>query len=75
MKYRRVEVRWQDAHGSMAWVHPSDVDRSLADVRTLGWLLYEDDDVVVVAQDTAKDGSVCGVSVIPRVNVVKVKRL
>ena len=78
MTPRPVVVEWHDS----AHISPGDwVDRAhLGDVTpcavvTAGWLVARSEAVIVIAQSLSEAGDATGVFVIPRCNVVAIRKL
>jgi hypothetical protein len=78
MKHKRkpVRIEWLDAchHSPGDWMFepPTELD---VRVSTVGWLISESDETVLVAQSMDKEGLLTGVFSIPRRNVVSLIHL
>lgn len=74
----RVEVTWRDsaARGSWRSVEEHRSLRGVGPIRSIGYLLTHDKDVVQIAQSqSAMTGECSDTVTIPRENVTKIKRL
>mgnify|MGYP001619619055 CR=1 FL=1 len=74
MRFDLVEVIWNDATTLDGW---SDKDESLVPclVTSVGFLVQQTKDYIVLAQDLAHDGERCGRGQIPRGMVKRIKVL
>lgn len=65
-KYPKVEVEWEDHHGTPTneSVDPRDVENSLRPVNRLsiGWLIAEDEKMMAIAALLEEDHTVCDVT-------------
>lgn len=78
MKYHRVKVSWKDHfHASPgAWIGLSEVDKlTPCLIDSVGYLVHENKEVIVLAQSITEAGDASGVFVILRSCVTKMKRL
>lgn len=68
-RYDLVAVVWEDAHSSAAWMEASEVKLEPCIATTVGFLIMEDDDRILVADslvDMEQMHTISGVTTIPR---------
>lgn len=70
-KLTRVEVRWEDAHGSDGTLSAHEIDHKPYVFTTLGYLVRSDEVGVSVASEVGDDGKFRDVTFIPREMVIK----
>lgn len=72
-----VRVEWVDiqAHGGAAWKRIGKVKPDPAHVTSVGWLVYEDGEYIVLAQDVSKDGYASGLATYPRGCIRAIERI
>ena len=69
-----VRVEWLDARAAPPWMALDDVELlELARIRTAGFLVRRDRDVIVIAGQCAEDDDVSNVAIIPAKCVVSVR--
>ena len=79
----RAEIEWLDSRQpSSAWQFAEDFrPEGVARVRTLGFVLYENEEAIAIAQSVAYDGfrqpvtQISGVMTIPRCCVLEIKKI
>ena len=61
-------IQWRDAHdvGAGTWVDPTAQSFTSMAITSIGWIVHEDNDVVVLASTLAEGGEVRGAFVIPK---------
>lgn len=74
--FKLYRVNWVDAASNSGWVHISDI-KTPKDylVSTVGWLIYEDKNYYVLAQNLTSSGNVSDRMQIPKKWVTKVSKL
>lgn len=65
-KYPIMEIDWLDANAQKEWMREQDVDSSLTLCRSIGYLLKETDDTLVLVTALSTETFVSGVQVIPK---------
>ena len=67
-----VYIEWEDAWTKWGWSHKDDLTDGLFPCKTIGFLVSEDDDVVLVAPSYSDRNETYGdVANIPRANIKK----
>lgn len=69
-----VLVEWRDACSSQGWQNPKLGNFDLLRVHTVGWLIQEDDEKIVVALNRCSNGAVGDTVSIPKPWVGKITR-
>mgnify|MGYP001572376124 CR=1 FL=1 len=74
---RAVRVSWEDitAHGGHVWQKVKHIKPKPTRVTTVGWLIYEDDEYIVLAQDLSKDKSASGIATYPKGAVLSMENI
>jgi len=70
-KPTKVEVTWEDAHGSDGTISEHEVDHKPYVYTTIGYLVRSDDTGVSAAHEISQDGKFRDVTFIPRKMVLK----
>lgn len=70
----RLELVWLDAHRDSSWERPDEIDAELSRVRSVGYFVKANADVVVLAMDRS-DGLVNGLGILDRRRVVELHEL
>lgn len=71
-----VEVHWVDSSTVHGWVdHEVAAGRPVYRAVTVGYLIADDDEKLVIVSTVAQDGDVCATMVIPQVQVITKHRL
>lgn len=70
-KLTKVEVRWNDAHGSDGTIFAYEVDHKPYIFTTLGYLVRSDEIGISLASEVGQDGKFRDVTFIPREMVIK----
>ncbi len=63
-----IEVHWVDSYASAGWESPD--DKHQMSIRSLGWLIWEDDDTVALTTSITPDGRILDRLQIPKVAIV-----
>lgn len=71
MKFPLVEIRWDDAETSGGWEQASDLKPVHAEAITVGFVVAETKDHVVIASTIGEDGSTNGRIQIPVKMILK----
>lgn len=69
---KTIYVKWVDSSEAIGWNKIEDC--TLLEplvVETIGFLLYENDKVLVVTGHVSDDGDACGAMTIPKVSILK----
>jgi hypothetical protein len=74
MKPQLVEITWDDIASYPGWQEGED-DLHPCRCYSLGYITSQDKKVIRIAQTRSEDDAFGNVKVIPKVNVVKVRRL
>lgn len=74
MTFTIVHVKWIDAALYPDWL-TSYEEANLLPVDTVGFLLYEDDRVIKIAQSNCADVKFSAIQSIPKGNIVKLSKL
>jgi hypothetical protein len=74
---RLVRIVWNDAYHVNAgeWFDPDDIDPTPCECVTVGLLIRESSDAVMIAHTVQESGDVTGGFVIPRANIVSLETL
>ena len=78
MKNDTVKIKWNDSYGVQAgWKDISDYSANLLEVVSFGIIIYEDDKVIALAHNYAKETEntyeqANGIMVIPKLCVVEI---
>lgn len=59
-------VEWVDADSDDEWKELSDIELTMPVVKTVGWLLAQDNDIIVLGQNVATDGDISCYMRIPK---------
>jgi hypothetical protein len=70
-----VHVEWIDAALYVDGWTSSHEDASLLKIDTVGFLLYEDENVIKVAQSNCAESKFIAIQSIPKDGIIKVKRI
>jgi len=68
-KFELVIILWEDAHEDSDWIEYNDIQRLVGTptiCRRVGWLLFDDDDAVIVASERDENNKFCDIVRIPR---------
>jgi len=71
LKFPLVEIRWDDAETSGGWEQATDLAPKHAEAITVGFLVAETADHVVIANTVGEDGSTNGRIQIPSKMILK----
>jgi hypothetical protein len=76
-RVRLVRIEWFDSchYNAGAWFDPDDIDPEPCACITVGLLIRESADAVMVAHTVQESGDVTGAFVIPRSNIVTMETL
>lgn len=67
-------IEWIDSHGLTGWHGLKDLDHSFIRITSIGLLVQQDDDKVVITTSVSEAGDVIDVLAIPRVAIVKMSK-
>lgn len=70
-----LRIEWNDATSTGNWALPEDVTNAPVLVESVGWKIKEDRLTITLAQSRAANGRVADTISIPKVCVVKRRRL
>ena len=76
--YRKLpllEIIWKDHSADSGWVEPEDLEEPSIVVRTIGWLIKEDDDRYFLVTSLTSDKGMGGLNEILKPTVIKTKVL
>lgn len=70
-------VRWLDAASTMdqKWREPEEVQKSLVEIHSLGFLLEVQKDFITLVLNVSNDGGVSGDITIPTVSILEMKEI
>jgi len=71
-------IQWHDAHGSCEWAEKDEVDKYSKErtiVTELGWIVAEDDDVLVMTSQIASDSGYGNRTRVPKDMIISRKQL
>ena len=72
----RVEVTWEDATSLDPWTEMDEArDLETAKCTTIGYLIFKDNERVVIASNVSEDDEAFGITCIPRGCITKIKKL
>ena len=75
MKFPLVEIRWDDAETSGGWEQSTDLHPTHAEAITVGFLVAETENHIVIANTVGEDGSTNGRIQIPVKMILKRKTM
>lgn len=70
-----IYIEWLDSHGGEGWVRSEDIDEPKLLIKTIGWLVKEHKDYVILSTSKNEWNSVISQLAIPKVAIVKRKAL
>lgn len=66
-EYPLVDVRWTDSCSDGNWRYTSDIGEETTDITTVGYIVKDEENYIVIAQSLCKDPKlVCNTMAIPR---------
>jgi hypothetical protein len=74
-KHRVEHIHWIDSHSRIAWIDESDVVPDRADMETIGAVIKETRDFIVVTHTRSGNGLVNDPFTIPKSAITKRRRL
>jgi hypothetical protein len=69
-----VHVTWTDTCTVSEWISKHE-DAELESIESVGWLWYEDEHVIKIAQSVDSGGKYCDVTTIPKSIITKMIRI
>ena len=75
--YKMVTVHWKDACSGLGWttLEAAIENMTLADIESVGWLIYEGPDRIMLSTSVDPQGKVADVLSIPNTWIINIKEV
>lgn len=72
---KAVYIEWLDSHGGEGWIRKEDIDEPKLKIKSVGWLVKEHKDYVILTTSYNDWNSVISQLAIPKIAIVKRRNL
>ncbi|KKN01443.1 hypothetical protein LCGC14_1127690 [marine sediment metagenome] len=71
-----IKITWRDCTSQHGWYSQQEaIEIHLESIQTIGWLVEENEDVVIIGVSLAEDGKIGNITIIPRGCILKMVKV